>query len=501
MSLLGIDVGTTGYKLSAFSREGDLLASTYEEYDIQRPKPGWAELDTVQIWGMLKESMAYIASQSSSDPVEALCVSSLGEALVPVTTDRKILGSSLLNFDSRGEEFLPALSDALKDEILYRINGNTLGNHYSLTKLKWIQKHQARLYERTDIFLLWGSFISYMLGADAAVDYSLANRTLLFDLDRESWSEEILDCVGLSVTKLPDTVPSGTVIGIVADHVANEIGLPAGVSIVSGAHDQCANAIGCGVIQEGNAVYGMGTYICITPVFSARRDSQLMIERGLNTEHHAVAGNYVSFIYNQGGSLVKWYRDTFAAAESQQAEAEGRDVYSELFAELPSGPSSVLVLPHFTATGPPDFITDSCGVMVGLTLETKRGDVLKGILEGTTFYLKVCVDSLPPTGIEIKDYRAVGGGSKSDAWIQLCADILGRPFHRPRITEAGALGAAIMAGVGTGVFSSFQEGVDSMVKTERTFLPDEAKRKKYRDRFEAYKEIWSRMGDFLRELP
>lgn len=500
MSLLGIDVGTTGYKLSAFSREGDLLASTYEEYDIQRPHPGWAELDAARIWQMLKNSLRHIASQTASDPVEALCVSSLGEALVPVTMDRKILGPSLLNFDARGEEFLQAIGAILKDEELYRINGNTLGNHYSLTKLRWIQKHQARLYEAADKFLLWGAFISFMLGADPLVDYSLANRTLLFDLECRSWSQQILGLIELDASKLPGAVPSATVIGFLADPIAREVGLPAGVSIVSGAHDQCANAVGCGGIEEGSAVYGMGTYLCITPVFSQRREPQIMIERGLNTEHHAVPGKYVSFIYNQGGSLVKWYRDTFAAQEHQQAEMAGRDVYMDLFVELPPDRSSVLVLPHFTATGPPDFISDSCGVMVGLKLETRRGDILKGILEGTMFYLKACVDSLPPTGIEIEDYRAVGGGSKSDAWVQLCADILGRPFHRPEVTEAGALGAAIMAGVGAGVFSSFQEGVAAMVKLERTFLPDGANTKKYEARFEEYKEIWPRMGDFLCKL-
>jgi len=131
-----------------------------------------------------------------------------------------------------------------------------------------------------------------------------------------------------------------------------------------------------------------------------------------------------------------------------------------------------LILPHFATTGPPGFISDSCGVIAGLRLETSRGDILKGILEGTTFYMKECVESLPPTGIEISDFRAVGGGSKSDTWVQICADIMGRPFVRPRITEAGALGAAIIAGVGTGLFSSYEAGVDAMVSLERAFEPD-----------------------------
>jgi xylulokinase len=500
MSLLGIDVGTTGCKAALFSTEGCMLASAYEEYDIRRPQPGWAELDTMEVWGKVERMITQVVCASSADPVTALCVSSLGEAVVPVTRDRRILGPSLLNFDVRGEEYVASLGQALPDERLYQINGNTFGNHYTLTKLRWIKEHQPDLYAAAFKFLLWGSFVSFMLGAEPVVDYALANRTLLFDIDRETWSEELLAWAELDRDKLPDTVPSGTAIGVVSDQVAAKLGLPPGVTIVSGAHDQCSSAVGCGVIAEGRAVLGMGTFLCITPVFAARRAPTAMIARGLNTEHHAVPGQYVCFIYNQGGSLVKWFRDTFAAAEHRRAQGEGRDVYPELFAELPEGPSPVVVLPHFAVTGPPEFVIDSCGVVAGLRLETTRGAILKGILEGTTFYLKEIVDSLPPTGITITDYRAVGGGSKSDAWIQVCADILGRPFTRPMIGEAGVLGAAIMAGVGSRIFPSYQAGVETMVKLERTFEPDLQRHRLYQDRFEKYRRLWPLLREYLRGL-
>lgn len=499
MSLLGIDAGTTGCKAVVFSLRGEALASAYREYDINRPQPGWDELDPGEVWSKVKSAIADVVSQTTHDPVQALSVSSLGEAMVPVTLDRTILGPSILLSDGRGAEYLPELERTLSAQRLYEINGNTLGNHYSLTKLMWTKRQRPDLYQKADKFLLWSSFIAFMLGAEAVVDYSLANRTLLFDVKRLTWSHELLAWAGLDEDKLPLTVPSGTVVGAVARHVAAELGLPPGVAIVSGAHDQCANAVGCGVIREGSAVFGMGTFLCITPVFTQRRDPALMIGRGLSTEHHAVPGQYVCFIYNQGGSLVKWFRNTFAASEQQQARANGQDVYPSLFAELPQRPSSVVVLPHFASTGPPAFITDSSGVIAGLHLDTTRGDILKGILEGTTFYLKQCVDALPPTGIEIRDYRAVGGGSKADAWIQLCADILGRPFIRPRTTEAGALGAAIIAGVGKGVFSSYVSAVQSMVALDGTFEPDPHKTALYAERYAHYARLWPLLSDYLRD--
>lgn len=500
MSLLGIDAGTTGCKAAVFSETGRQLGIAYEEYDIRHPQPGWDELDAVAVWAAIRRTIRQAVAAAAGDPVRALSVSSMGEALVPVSADRKILGSSLLLSDSRGAEYLPRLREALPAERLYAINGNTLGNHFSLTKLMWIKEHQPERYTAADKFLLWGSFINFMLGAEPVVDYTLANRTLLFDLARGDWSTELLAWGGIDREKLPATAPSGTVVGRVSRRAAEELGLTPGIPIVAGSHDQCANAVGCGAIEEGSAVYGMGTFICITPVFGQRRPPEVMIPRGLNTEHHAAPGRYVSFIYNQGGILVKWFRDTFAAAEHRQAKAEGRDVYPQLFAELPEGPSGLMVLPHFTATGTPEFVTDTCGVIAGLRLETPRGAILKGIVEGTTYYLKACVETLPAAGVSIREYRATGGGSKSDAWIQTCADILGQPFARPVVTEAGALGAAIMAGVGAGVFASFEQGVAAMVRLERTFEPDPQQQRRYDAWFDRYRPLWPLMREYLRGL-
>jgi sugar (pentulose or hexulose) kinase len=247
----------------------------------------------------------------------------------------------------------------------------------------------------------------------------------------------------------------------------------------------------------------MGTFLCIVPVhaeqavldLSPARRSVLM-DQGLNLEHHAAPGRFVSFLYNQGGSLVRWYRDTLARAERDAAASTGRDVYPELFAELPPGPSPVLVLPHFSVTGPPRFLSDTSGVMAGLTLATTRGDILRGILEGATYYLRACVERLPEAGIEIQEFRAVGGGSRSDTWVQLSADILGRPFRRPHVAEAGALGAAILAAAGTGRHASIPQGARAMVRLGDAVDPDPGRRAQYEQRYARYREMVELLGDF-----
>jgi xylulokinase len=503
MSLLGIDVGTTGCKAVVFTLDGKIRGTAYTEYDISRPEPGVAELDAERIWPKIKDVIAQAVDaadagaaggsgdSAGADPIEGLAVSSMGENLVPVSRDRRILGPSIMNMDERGEEFVPVLAEAFSPQELYRLTGNALTNQFSITKMMWTKKHQPELYEKTDYFLVWNSFVAFMLGGEATADYALANRMLLFDVDKADWSVELLKASGLDREKLPPVAPAGTAVGTVSDAVAAELGLPKNVPIVVGTHDQCAASLGSGAIARGTAMWGLGTFQCIAPVYAGRKPADAMLERGLNTEHHAVSDRFITLIYNMGGSVVKWYRNTFAGREHQEALAAGEDVYPRLFAELPAEPSSVRVLPHFAPMGPPDFIEKPDGAFVGMTLATPRGDILKGILEGNIFSLKISVDALDAVDIAIDEFRTTGGGAKSDAGLQLCADIMGRPCVRPEVTEAGALGSAILAGLGSGAFSSADEAISRTIRLGPRYEPDMKTHERYREPFEEYKELRS----------
>ena len=231
MSLLGLDVGTTGCKAVLFHTDGTVLGSAYAEYENRSPGPGRFEVDSAAVWVQIKAMIQAVCAAASNDPLRALAIASMGEAVVPVTRQRQILGPSILNFDERGQEYLPGLSAVLSDERLYAINGNTLGNHYSLTKLMWMREHQPELYERTDYFLHWSSFVAFMLGAEPALDYSLANRTLLFDLERQDWSAELFAIAGLDVSRLPSTIPSGQVIGHALPSLAAASSTPPGKTV------------------------------------------------------------------------------------------------------------------------------------------------------------------------------------------------------------------------------------------------------------------------------
>ena len=500
MSLLGIDVGTTGCKAGVVDANGRLLALAYREYKTIHPQPGWAELDSRAVWQMVRQAMQEAAHTAASDPITALAVTSLGEAMTPVSASREILGNCILGFDCRGEEYAAALFARPGRERVHALNGNILGAAYSAPKLAWIRDHQVDVFQQASKFLLWEDLVGYLLGGEAATDRSLANRTLLLDLHSGDWSPEMLDAFGLPARKLPRVVASGTGIGVVGNAIADELGLPHHVLIVAGGHDQCCTALGAGVVEPGQAVYGIGTYICVTPVYRERPPSPIMLQSGLNMEHHVVPGQFVSFLYNlSGGALLRWARDTLASAEKTAAAERGADVYGLLMAELPDKPTSLMVLPHFAPCGPPTFDANSAGVIAGLKLETSRGELIKGLLEGATYYFKESLDLLAQTGLTVREFRATGGGAKSDTWLQLTADILGHPISRLAVSECGVLGAAILAGIGSGVFSDAAETARNCVRVSRLFEPAPARHAVYCERVERFKQLYPLLKDYLHQ--
>lgn len=497
MSLLGIDVGTTGCKAAAFSLAGNCLASAYREYPSILPQQGWAELDSRLVWSRVCEVLAEVAFRTAADPVTALCISSMGEAMTPVSRDREILGNSIVSSDTRGAEYIAALKAKIDQRAFYNINPNILGPQYSLPKLLWTREHAPAVYEKADKFLLWGDLVAYMLGGDAVTSLALANRTLLLDIRTEDWSDTLLAATGIPRTKLPVPRPSGTVAGQVSDAMAAKLGLPRGVAIVVGAHDQCCNALGGGITRAGKAVCGIGTYECITPVYDHIPDTDTMLANGLNVEHHVLPGLYVSFIYNQSGALVRWFRDTFAAADRRLVPA-GEDIYDRLTREMPAEPSRLLVLPYFEMTGPPGFVPDAAGAIVGLKMDTSRGEILKAIMESVSFYFAEATNALKAVGIDTSAFIATGGGAKSDAWLQIKADVFGVPFLRPRYADGSVFGAAMLAGLATGKLTSPAEAVAQWVKIERAFEPDAKRHARYREKQAAYRQLYPTLEPLLR---
>jgi len=467
LSLLGIDVGTSVCKVAVFSEDGTCLAMHQREYDSMHPGLGQAELPMQAVWADVQEIVAAAAASTVTDPVSAISVSSMGEAVVPVTRNREILANSIMSTDPRGLAHAKALEDEIGAEAAYLITGNIVGPNFSLAKLMWIRQSSPSLFEAADFFLPVSECIAYLLGAEPAYSQSQACRTLLYDVYRGEWSRRLFDWSGLDKLKFPPIATGGSVIGQLSTAVATTLGLRPGIPIVAGGHDQCPTALGCGCIRTGMAACGLGTFQCISPLFEMPADPIEMLRNSLNIENHVLPGLYIAFIYNQAGSLVKWFRNTFAADHREEA-----GIYDRLNREIPTAPTDLLVLPHFEPPQWPAYVGDSSGAIIGLRTDTTRGEILKGIMECASLYLFSGAEALRELGQPLQSLVAVGGGAKSDAWVQINADIFGLPVVRPKMSEAGLVGAAMLAGLATGAFGSAEEAAERMVKVERVFEPN-----------------------------
>ncbi len=502
MSLLGIDVGTTGCKAVAFDPAGKILATAYREYPLHSPHPGWAELDSKQVWNDVKSCMAEVASNTNNDPVSALAVSCQGEAVTPVSESGEILGNSIVSFCARTEPYVQGWNEKFGRKRVFEVSGQPLASLFTALKLQWMRDNQPEILQKAKYILGFEDLVMFKLGMPPTTDYSFAARTMLFDLNTQDWNDEFLEFAGIERDKMPTLMPSGTLVGTVPDSIADEMGLPRGVQVVTGGHDQPCQMLGAGVTQTNVAAYGMGTVECIGPAFPHLMLNDTMLENNICCYHHTCPGLYIALTYNfTGGSLFRWYRDIFGEDEARRAKEQGKDVYDLLTEEASDKPTNILVLPHFTTSGVPHFDTRARGVFAGMRLDTTKGEMTRAVLEGITYEMRQCVELFHNAGGKIDILRATGGGAKSPYWMQIKADILGLPIAVPSVSEAGCLGCAILAGSATGVYTSIQEAAEHLAQIERTFEPNTENHKLYTERFECYKELYPRLREVFHKLP
>ena len=491
MSLLGIDVGTTGCKVIAFREDGTTLAQAYGEYPLIHPQPGWSELDANGVWENISAGIQQVASQTKSDPIEAISVASQGEAVTPVSADGQVLANAITTFDAR----TTGICDGLKQQItpleVMKITGMPMSDIHTLAKLIWMQRNQSDLYRQVWKFLGFEDFVYFKLGVPPVVDYSLAARTMAFDIITKSWSEKMLGLANINASLFPDAAPSGTLIGEVSPKVADELSLPQGVVCVTGGHDQPCGALGAGIIRSGEVMDATGTVECIAPAFTEPVINQDMIDGNFACYPHVVDGLYVTLGFvSSGGVVLRWFRDTLAQAEVAQAEAEGRDVYDLLMEALPDSPGTAMVLPHFTGSGTPHLDLESKGAIVGLTLSTTKGELIKGILEGISYEIKQNLAMLQDAGVVINEVRAIGGGAKSEKWLQLKADMFGKKVIALDISEGVCLGTAILSGTAIGKYDSIESAVEQLVTPRDVYYPRDEYAQRYDEKLKAYAQIY-----------
>ena len=490
--LIGLDIGTSGCKAMIFDSRGARLASASCEYSVEAPHPGWAEQDAEAVWRLAQHALSQaIAAAGPGDPVAALSLSVQGEAVIAVDAGGRALRPAILGMDTRTVSQNEWLTAQLGAEHLFERTGMPVHTINTLPKLMWLKQHEPDVWAGAHQFLLYEDFLIRKMTGCAVISRCLASRTQLYDLPDDGWSGEILHAVELEPARLARVQPSGVVVGPMEPRLASALGLDRPPLVVTGGHDQACAALGAGLTQPGLAMISTGTAEVVEVALASPVLNETLRKGNMSVYAAVVPGLYLAMTLNHsGGMMLRWFRDTLCQADRQRAQAVAKDAYDLIFEGASPDPSPLMVLPHFSGSGTPWLDTASKGAILGLTFSTTKADISKAILEGVTFELRVNLDWLNQGGVGIDELRAVGGGARSELWLQLKADITGIPVVAPAVAEAACLGAALLAGVGAGCFTSASQASESTLRFVRRFEPDPARAARYEARYAIYRDLY-----------
>jgi xylulokinase len=450
-----------------------------------------AELDPEAFWESVCNGISAICKPLRR-PLLAAAISSQGESFLPLDENGKAVGNIILNIDSRAVTEMEEFSTAFGRDSLYRRTGLPPHPMYSLAKIAWLRKNQPEVFRKSARFVCLEDYILGRLGMEPAISSPLASRTMGLDIHRNAWDDNLLEFAGISSHRLSQVAPSGTAVGVTAPKIAAELGLSEGVVWCTGGHDQVCASIGAGAQEPGTLADGTGTFECISVPMTAPLLSEASLAANFPCERHAITGQFVSLAYIPGGIALKWLRDTCNRDRAAQAKVAGRSAYEFMLADIPDEPTGLYFFPFLLGTGTPWLDSEARAAIWGLTSSTSTQQLVKAAIEGVCYEMRVNLEIFKSLGIRVDRVLAVGGGAKSELWLQLKADI----FQCPVVAvsgEAGSRGAAICAGIGGNVYKNWNEGIATMVKPGRAFEPRQTAQRQYQELFEQYKEFGHRI--------
>ena len=488
--IIAYDIGTTGNKATLFGIDGTLVASSFAPYRTYYPKRNWVEQDPEEWWISVKATTGELLSKAAVDVDSIRAVSFSGQMMgaVPVDKDGNALRRAIIWADQRSVEQAERLSE-IGNERVYRLTGTRITPTYSGPKFAWIKDNEPEIYEKTHKFLIAKDYIVARLTGEFGTDHSDASMTLVFDINRLEWSEELVDALGLDMEKLPGLSSSTTIVSKILPGIANELGLSRETLVVRGGGDGACSCLGAGVVSsdEGYLYLGSSSWIstCSTkPLFD--KDA-----RTFNFAY-PVQGYYCpTGTMQSGGGAYQWAKDTLCLHEEEKARAIGLSAFAlmdDLVDNTKPGAGKLIFLPYLLGERSPRWNTDARGAFVGLSSSHTKSDMLRAVLEGVAFNLKIILDIIETEG-QFERIRLIGGGAKGRNWKQIISDVFGRVVTVPEyLEEATSMGAAIIGAVGIKEINL--EDASSFVKDVQAISPNMDNHREYNRIFEVFDKTY-----------
>jgi xylulokinase len=466
-SLVGLDVGTSGVKALRLSPEGEVLARAEEEYPLSTPQPGWAEQDPEGWWRAAEAALARLGGEE----IAGIGLSGQMHGLVALDEEKRVLRPAILWNDQRTAAECAEIENRVGLRELVRLSGNRALPGFTAPKLLWLRRHEPETYARIAHVLLPKDYVRLRLTGELATDVADASGTLLLDVARRRWSEELLQALEIPAEWLPPLLESPAVAGRTGD----------GVPVAAGAGDQAAGALGVGVDRPGPLSVVLGTS---GVVFAALPGFAADPEGRVHVFCHAVPGGWhaMGVMLSAAGSL-QWLRRVVGPDEP----------YDELVAEAerwPPGSEGLTFLPYLAGERTPHVDPSARGAFVGLELRHDRGALVRAVLEGVAFGLRDCLELLRGLGVDVEVARVSGGGARSDLWLTIVASVLGVPLERTAAEEGAAFGAALLGGAAGGVFPDVHEAVSATVRVMHRIEPEPAWIEPYAAAYDRFRSLY-----------
>lgn len=491
--VIGCDIGSQSTKAMLVSVDGVLIGQASENYPIDYPQPLWAE-QPVEHWitALTRVVRRLLAeTQVRAEAVQALSLAAQVDGLVLVDKAGRPLGPALIWMDRRAGEQCEVARQRLQAEEVFQLTGLNLDPSHVAPKIRWLADHQPELYEQAAYFLLPGSYLAYYLTGELAVDYSNASSTLLMDVGAKTWSAAMCAAFGIEVARLARLDAATRPLGILRPTVAEALGLKATTVVMIGGGDEHAACLGAGVVQPGLAGDIAGT---AEPVCAA--SARLAFDPTHLIETHCHADPDLWLLENPGfvsGGNLRWYRDHFSPLEVRAAQAQNQSPYLLLeagAARVPPGAQGVIFLPCLMGAVAPTWNESARGVFFGFTLAHTRDHFTRALLEGSAYAVRDITDQMQTMGLALTELRVVGGGAKGRLWNQIKADVTGLPVVVPTTTETTALGAALLALVGSGMYNTLAEACQQTVQIRERYEPQPETQAIYADMYTLYRQTY-----------
>ncbi|MBR1737988.1 MAG: xylulokinase [Firmicutes bacterium] len=504
--LIGADIGTSGTKTVLFDEKMREIASESAEYPMYQPQNGWAEQEAKDWYDAVIKTIKGVIEKSGvkGEDIKGIGLSGQMHGLVMLDEDNNVLRRSIIWCDQRTEKECREITEKIGEKRLIEITANPALTGFTASKIMWVKNNEPEIFEKCRHILLPKDYIRFMLTGEYATEVSDASGMQLLDVANRCWSDEVLEKLGIDKNMLGKVYESVEITGYVKKETAEITGLKEGTPVVGGAGDNAAAAVGTGIVREGAAFTTIGT----SGVVYAHTDKPVIDKKGRVHTFCCAVPNcwHVMGVTQAAGLSLRWVRDTFCEDIVKRAEESEKDAYiemNELAEKSEAGSNKLIYLPYLMGERTPHLDTDCRGVLFGLSASHTKGDIIRAVMEGVSLSLCDCKDILEEMGINADDMTLCGGGAKSELWTRITADCYGCDVERLENEQGPALGVAILAGVGAGMFESVEKACDKFVKKKGKVEFSGDRHKKYERVHEVYKRLYGSLKEefnMLREI-